>query len=322
MREWLNEYADEIEWYKRVGCELDVESGAASASERKTIPHLIPTKWAQSAPYNNNLVFDGKKCLVGCAAVAIGQVFYYWAKKGYHRGCTATKAYKTETNLYNVAALQPITVFDYKHFTPNKPTKKEDIDAVAELLEYIGKALQSDYGQGSTLVYTDKLAPVMKNYLRLGSGIKEVNSAYMSVAGFENTVYNEIAANHPVILFGKSGKSGHFFVCDGYDANTDMYWINWGWGSTCDGYFAMSALNPTSSRAYNSRKRAYVGINPEYKLGDINKDGDINIADAMQVIQDVNHGKTKDIEDINNDGQVTITDAMLIIDKILGKIDL
>ena len=322
MKDWIEEYANEIEWYKRVGHTLEADSGEASTAERKTIPSLVPTIWAQGAPFNNNLTYDGKKCLVGCAAIAVGQIVYYWGTRGYHRGCTAVKAYKTETNLYNVDALPPLTVFDYVHLTAKKPTAKTDIAAVAKLLEYVGKALQSDYGQGSTSVYTDKIAPVLKNNLRMGEGVKEVYSAYTSVANFENTVYNEIAAHRPVILFGKNDKGGHFFVCDGYDASTDLYWMNWGWGGSCDGYFAMSALNPTSSKAYNSRKRAYVGIQPGYKLGDINGDGNVDIADAMQAIHDVQSGKYSERVDINNDGQVTVTDAQLIIGKILGRTEL
>lgn len=321
-KDWFDEYANEIEWYKNIGQTLDVDSGAAvDTSKRNSISPLLACKWAQGTPFNNNLVFDGKKSLVGCGAIAVGQVLYYWGTKGYHRGCTATKAYKTETNLYDVAALSPLTVFDYANLTKGKPTAKVKIDAVAKLLEYVGKALQSDYGQGATSVYTNKIAPTLRDNLRMGSGIKELYSLYTSAANFENTIYKEIAACRPVILFGSGDKGGHFFVCDGYDATQDLYHMNWGWGGSYDGYFALTALAPTSY-AFNSRKRAYVNIDPEYKLGDINKDNEIDITDAMQVIQDVNHGKTKEIEDINSDGQVTITDAMLIIDKILGKIEL
>jgi hypothetical protein len=81
----------------------------------------------------------------------------------------------------------------------------------------------------------------------------------------------------------------------------------------------MSALSPKTSVAYNSNKVAIIGIQPEYKWGDVNGDGEVNIADAMQTIKLVQEGKYSEAADINYDGQVTITDAQLIINKILGK---
>ena len=157
MEAWLNEYSNEIEWWQRVGHTLDVDGGAASGAARESITPLVPTKWAQGNPYNTNLTFDGKTSLAGCAAVAIGQIIYYWGTRGYHRGRMKTKAYKTSTNLYNVASLPPLTSFDYVHLTKSKPTTKTNIEAVASLLEHVGKALQSDYTPGWTSVSTDKL---------------------------------------------------------------------------------------------------------------------------------------------------------------------
>ena len=36
----------------------------------------------------------------------------------------------------------------------------------------------------------------------------------------------------------------HSFVCDGYDANSDSYHINWGWGGNNNGYFWLDFLDP------------------------------------------------------------------------------
>ena len=318
LESWLNEYSNEVGWWQRVGHTLDVDEGAASGVARESITPLVPTKWAQGNPYNTNLTFDGKTSLVGCAAVAIGQIIYYWGTRGYHRGCTKTKAYKTKTNLYDVAALPPLTVFDYVHLVAKKPSTKTNIEAVASLLERVGKALQSDYAVGGTSVSTDKLVPVLRDYLRMGKGVKEVYSAYTSVANFESTIYKEINAHRPVILFGTGERGGHFFVCDGYDAKQGLYHMNWGWGGSCDGYYALSALNP-SNKAYNTRRRAYVGINPDYKLGDVNGDGDINVADVMQVANNVTSGKYDEKSDVNSDGKVTVTDVTAVVDHVLGK---
>ena len=80
----------------------------------------------------------------------------------------------------------------------------------------------------------------------------------------------------------------------------------------------MSALNP-SKYTFNANKVAIVGVEPIYDHGDVNVDGDTNIADVMQVIQDAQKGNNDPKTDINYDGKVTITDAQLLIDEILGK---
>lgn len=317
LETWLGEYAAEVEWWQRVGSKLDVDEGAASGVARESITPLVPTKWAQGNPYNTNLTFDGKTSLVGCAAVAIGQILYYWATRGYHRGCMATKAYKTRTNLYEVAALSPLTVFDYVHLTAKKPSTKDNINAVATMLEYVGKALQSDYAVGSTSVYTNMIVPVLRDYLRMGKCVKEIYSAYTTASNFDDAIYNELVKHNPVVLFGTGERGGHFFVCDGYDAQTDFYHMNFGWGGSCDGYYALSALNP-NNKNYNSRKRAYVGICPDYILGDVNGDGEINVTDIAQVVQDAGTGKYSIEADVNSDGKVTTTDAANIVEHILG----
>ena len=319
LQDLLGDYADEVGWWQRIGHALDADEGAASG--RESIPAMTKTKWAQGSPFNSNLTFEGKQCLVGCGAVAISQILHYWYTRGYCRGCKPTKKYKTRTNLYNVDALPALTVFDYADLTEGKPTTKASINAVATMLEYVGKALQSDYAVGGTSVWTSDIVPVLRDYLRMGKGVKEINSAYTTAKNFEATIYGELVNRCPVILFGTGERGGHFFVCDGYDAVYDLYRINWGWGGSCDGYYALSALTP-GVKAYNTRKRAYVGIKPEYILGDVNGDGAIDISDAMQVIQAIQKGDDDVRYDINSDGKVTITDAQLIIDKILGRNDL
>ena len=59
-----------------------------------------------------------------------------------------------------------------------------------------------------------------------------------------------IDAGHPVIYAGSSGNAitGHCFVVDGYkfDAAGNTYFhINWGWSGLNDGWFLITAFQPT-----------------------------------------------------------------------------
>lgn len=321
LKEWFSEYANEIEWWNNVGEELQVKTPTmlkAPAKPRQSTPMLMDTKWSQKAPYNDLLVFDGKKCVTGCNTTATAQIMYYWGKKGYHRGCKATKGYKTDTNQFDVPALPPLISFDYKNLVKS-PKTDEQKAAVAKLMQYVGYSIESDYTPSSTGAYPKNVFNVMRDVLKLGSGITYIYAS-KGADKYEKAVYEEILAKRPVLLAGwKASGGGHTFVTDGYDADKDLYHINWGWGGSYDGWFAMSALNPTSARAYNSNKVAIVGIQPEYKLGDVNGDGEVNIADAMQAMTLVQQGKFSEAADINYDGQVTITDVQVIFNKILGK---
>ena len=318
VEEWLQEYASEIEWWQNVGESLAGDMTTQAAFDnRLSIAAMLETKWSQSKPYNDLCIFDGKRCYTGCNATATAQLLYYWGKKGFHRGCKKTEAYKTTTNGYDVAAEEPIIVFDYNNIVKKPSTDKQKL-AVATMMKYIGRSYHSDYTPNGTGAKPKDVAAILRDNFRMGDNISLIYASKGS-AKFENAIYNEMLAGRPAIIAGWTGNGGgHTFIVDGYDVSNDLYHVNWGWGGQCDGHFALSALNPTASRAYNSNKLAIIGIQPDYKLGDVNGDGEINVTDAMQVMQDAQSGKYSEPADVNNDGQVTVTDAQLIMDKILG----
>lgn len=328
LQDWLQEYASEIEWFNRVGESLVPPEGAglipahALKAPRQSIPMLLDTKWSQKAPYNDKIVFDGKKCPTGCNTTTAAQIIKHWGDLGYHRGCKPTDAYLTASNGYEVKALPSLVTFDYANLVAKPKTDKQKA-AVAQLMEYIAYTFHSDFKVNGTSANPKQVATYLKENLRMGSFISYITAAKLGLSSFENYIYNELLQGRPVMVAGwTTSGGGHTFAVDGYDATNDLYHVNWGWGGSYDGWFAMSALNPKTSVAYNSKKVAIIGIQPDYKLGDINGDGEVDIVDVMQVVQDAQQGKYSDKADINNDGQVTVTDAMLILDKILGKREL
>ena len=320
LQDWLGEYAREIAWYQTHGSTEDaVSDGEEDAPERQSVAALVTAKWNQSKPYNKDLDFGDGLCYVGCNAVAIGQIMYYWGLRGFHRGCLKTAAYTTSGKKYKIPALDPVSAFDYKNLTAGKPTKTAAIAAVAKLLEYIGKAIKSNYTTSGTGAYPSTCASVMKKSFRLGPNVKLIQSASLGLAKFEEKLYNELVAKRPMYMAGYNSKSGHAFVCDGYDAATGKFHFNWGWGGSYNGWFTLSALTPAKGYDYTQKKVAIIGIEPQYILGDVNKDGVVDVSDAMCVVDDVLQGKNEEIADVSSDGSVSVTDVQLIIDKILGK---
>lgn len=277
--------------------------------ERISIKPLIECKWSQSAPFNNKLKYKSRLQLVGCTALAIAQIMYYWmVQRGYHRGCKATPKYTTDTNKYAVEALPPIMVFDWKSLVA-KPATAEQKAAVATLCEYIAKALRSDFGRTNTSASRTLVESVLNTHLRMGS-CKHYYQSTTGKAKFAELIIDDLANGRPVFMSSTSS-GGHSFVIDGYDADSGKFHVNWGWGGQHDGYYALSSLKPDGLN-YTGSLMAVISIEPQYKLGDANGDGKINIADVVTVINHANKNQSTKATDINSDGKTTIEDANII----------
>lgn len=330
IQSWLSGYAEEMDlWENRLivyddeGNEIvaaaDDSGDAQGAEAKKDIAAMIKTAWAQTAPYNCKLPqIDGKTCLVGCPAVTLGQLMYYWAKRGYRRGCTSTQQYRYGTDGVIVKALSPVTVFDYGNMSTGKPATAVQKEAVGTLLEYCGKALLMRYGVASSGVSPSTYLPLVQSRLRMGKA-KTIYADKMGEAAFADAIYAELAKGNPVAMGGYHANGGHSFICDGYRAKDNKFHFNWGWGGRYNGHYAMTALNPTSGNTYNLDKAAYTNIRPEYILGDANRDGKVNITDVMTAVDDVLEGKFDEAADVNSDGKVTVADSQRIVDHVLGR---
>ena len=324
MTAWLEETAKEVENYQskpkpRGIVKVKAAAGEAEPKEKRiSVEPLIKATWNQGQPYNQDLKFDGKSVIVGCNAVAIGMILLYWAKKGYRRGCTATKAYTSKTAKYKVPALPPVTVFDFDNMTFGKPTTSSQKKAVADMLRHIGYALQSDYTTNLTTAPVTNDVTVLAKSVRMGDTKRILASS--GYAAWEQAIYVEVANERPVLVLGCTSSGGcHIFIVDGYNAETDMYHVNWGWGGSCNGYFRLSVLDATSAKAYSSNKQAIVGIGKGiHVLGDVNNNGEVTITDAMKVVELAAQGSTNPQADINSDGKVTSADANAIVEHIMG----
>lgn len=297
---------------------------AAAAVARVDIPAMIQAKWGQWTPFNDRIRIDGKECPVGCVAMAVALILFYWGcqdhgGKVYHRGCMAVKSYKTDTLKKKIAALPPLTVFDYKGMTPDTPKTKEGKAAVAELLEYVGKACFSDYTEKSTSAYISKAYHALEDSIRLATKMGYIYALQLGEEAFAEKVYQSLAKGCPVIMSGRKTNDGcHCYVVDGYNAKTGLFHINFGWYGQYDGWYALSATG-TNSAGYTINKTAITNIKPTYILGDVDGDGKVTVNDVMETVNLINNGEYSPPADFNSDGEVSIQDVNIITEKVLGK---
>ena len=200
------------------------------------------------------------------------------------------------------------------------PTATDSKNAVATFLAYISKSITSDFKDTATAASPTYASQVLRTYFKMGES-ELIGCNQIGATAFEERIYNELANGYPVIINGYNEKTGHCFLCDGYDADRGMFHFNLGWGGTCDGYYRLSALNPKKNNVtldYNARKTIVV-VHPIYQWGDANQDGSVDISDVTKIAADALNGNNRAESDVNNDGKVNITDATLLSNRIIGK---
>ncbi|MBQ6227506.1 MAG: C10 family peptidase [Prevotella sp.] len=286
MQVWLNGYADEIAWAQAHGLQAPSTRLNAGGTGKLDVPYLVPTFFDQHEPYNKDCLFGDEYCYTGCAATAMGQIMYYWAKVGFEgntfrAGSKALSRYVTKTLQYDVPALPSLKEFDWDQIIPGRPyynglswpwTAENEV-AVAQLIRYCGQALQMDYTPDGSGAYTSYIPGAFFHVFGFDKNVRLVERDTMKAERWAQLIYDEVAAGRPVCLGGHDEVKnfGHEFICDGYEASTDMYHINWGWAGYCDNYFSLSALSPggtgigdtgADTASYTSRQDAVIGIQP------------------------------------------------------------
>ena len=238
----------------------------------------------------------------------------------YKRGCKKTPTYTTQTLGLKISSLPAKAIFDYSRLTQKAPTAQDSKSAVATFLAYIAKAITSDFKESSTAASPSYAVKVLKELFKMGE-VELVLSSQVGAAAFEERIYRELVNGYPVVINGYNEKTGHSFLCDGYDAKSGRFHFNLGWGGTCDGYYLLSALKPIKNGVtlnYNDRKRIVV-VHPIYQWGDVNLDGKVDISDVVKVVNDSLNGSNNPNSDVNNDGKVDISDVTRLSNNVIGK---
>lgn len=218
------------------------------------------------------------KAAVGCVAVAIAQIMWYW-KWPYTAKVPTTVGGKNYTlKSYN---------WDKMPLRLGWWVSIEEADEVAKFLRDCGYQLDMDYGKSSGTTI-NKALEALKMFGYNPNTMKIVKK--INTEGWSSMFYDELAAGRPVYYRGKStiwGTNGHAFVLNGYNANNDTYYINFGWGYGYNGYFTLDHI-PLGEYAFDYYQSAIVGIEPictaQTYSGFTMNDSPFNIANSENLI--------------------------------------
>ena len=261
---WLNGFAEEIKLMESAPktSPFEINETAKSIQKAQTAlqfssaisPLLGGIKWNQGEPYNNLspiIPSTSQRSVTGCVATGMAQVMKYhqWPVKGIR-----SNSYTTETHKIPLSVDFSATTYDWANMTStyNTSSTNEQKLAVATLMYHCGVATNMDFAASSGTT-TSKMATALITHFGYDSNLNLLKRDYYTRKEWINLLKTELNASRPVLYGGLSATAGHLFIFDGYDTN-DFFHINWGWGGLSDGYYALTALNPSSQGIGGDRK--------------------------------------------------------------------
>lgn len=264
-----------LAWYLNAANDV-LTSGAAKVTTRTSIPTdckksvatLMKSKWSQDDPYWNQCPTVGNKyCYTGCVATAMAQVMYYYKypSKGMGEPASVKVNGRDYTVNFKSATYDWNSMMDTYTYGGNYSVAQKK--AIGQIMYHCGVAVDMNYtttGSGASLWDVPDAMTNHFGYITKYYGYKE-NTYEKYKYDFDKwnqTVYRELSAGHPIIYAAVSNKQGndhtsnHAFVLDGYDENGYVH-VNWGYGGQGDGTFDINVLQLKIQGSYDEEYRWY-----------------------------------------------------------------
>lgn len=247
---------DNLRWwlslYQRNGV---AKAPTHAARERHDIQPLIATKWGQSEPYNLAIPQQSgfKRFATGCVATAMAQVMKFWEYPTRGKGSNAyQRTYNGGEFTLNFSANFGSAIYDWAHMLDSYDSNSSNTekDAVAKLMYHAGVSVNMKYGSSSTSDCRDAAIALTENF-GYDASTRIAQREYCTDEAWSEIIYNELAEGRPMLYAGTTASdAGHAFVCHGYEAENDLYAINWGWNGSYDGFFAL--VGPDALKPYGT----------------------------------------------------------------------
>lgn len=262
LRYWLGFLDAEMKAAKGKAHDSHVSS---SDDLHESIAPLLTTKWDQKTPFNNLI----PTFATGCVATAVAQVMRFWSYPAHGTG-SHTNAFFTQYTVDFSSA-----TYDWANMKDeygSKRDSREQVNAVATLMYHLGVATDMRWSANDSATPNMYAAYALTNFFGYNPNLHSETRDHLSPSAWRELLIEQLSSGHPVCYAGMTSATsgeGHFFVCDGYDAQTGMFHFNWGWGGRYDSYFNLSALNPLAegeagalTGSFNYAQQIFVDVQP------------------------------------------------------------
>ena len=201
----------------------------------------LDTTWEQTDFYNNSCPKDptslwGLRCLVGCTAVAMGQVIYYWQYPD-SVFFDSSDEYVSEydgciINIDGDHGTLDFPSFDELNISLANISYSGDKQEIADFLFACGIAVKMNYSDqvSGAWVWTPSAdidaERALKNKFRY-----QANGKYESDGDFYDVLENDMKGGQPALLaiYKENYEGGHAIAADGF-RSTGEFHLNFGWG--------------------------------------------------------------------------------------------
>ncbi len=221
-----------------------------------SVEPMLVTEWSQGKPYNMKTPKKGygsdPYCKVGCAAVALGQVMRFWE---YPEVSPALPGYTCPSSGYVLEDLPEYTfdwanMLNYYRSSTDQYTDAQ-IDAVSWFLRYVGQAESMDYELDKSGAPRENILDALRTFGYLDARVIEKIDFQTDEVNYNDEewgelIQSELIAGRPLIYCAfdmssdSTGIGGHAFNVDGYDADNDLYHVNFGMSREKNAYYALN----------------------------------------------------------------------------------
>ncbi len=254
----------------------DGDDPEPDTTQLQRIPAMLETRWDQTAPYNYYCPYDSAastRTLVGCVATAMAQIMKYWNYPYVGEGSLSYRPYPYEeisVDFGNSTYLWHI--MSNSSFIGNHGCR----DMAAALISYhCGVAVKMEYGPTGSGAYSSCFheddvcaTSAFIDHFKYNPDLYHAYRMGHSDSVWKSLINADLAAGRPIYYSGHDSTGGHAFILDGVDIH-GRYHVNWGWGGSCDGHYAIDDLAPRSGGAgsnathtFNQSQGAIFGIFP------------------------------------------------------------
>ena len=258
MQLFLNMYQKQME-YLQAHPGLKVQKAIYRGGV--SVGPLLTTAWNQGKPYNMKTPKKGSGqdpyCKVGCSAVALAQVMRYWE---YPKVSPALPGYTCPTSGYVIEDLPEYT-FDWDNMRDSYPSSSSgidqipdaQIDAISWFMRYVGQAETMDYGLDRSGAEREEIMLALRTFGYRDAHVIEKwdfddGTVNYTEEEWGELIQSELIAGRPLIYCAfdmssdSTGIGGHAFNVDGYDAENDMYHVNFGMSADKNTYYALNGF--------------------------------------------------------------------------------
>lgn len=216
---------------------------SAKATDFEPIAPICKTKWNQGAPYNAMCPTDANgRSVTGCVATAMAQVLKTYEYPVTCTGGTFSYEWGDETLSMNFDEV----TFDWAAMKDTY-TESESAPAVALLMKACGYSVSMNYSSSASGAQSLNVGPALVRNFGFNLTLARMQREWFTIDQWNNLIYTELTKGHALYLDGCNPdySGAHAFVVDGYRSD-GFFHLNWGWGGMSDGYFLLSALDPSS----------------------------------------------------------------------------